>query len=766
MKLVQSLLITLLLLSGISGNTLRLRAQSTANADRPFNLFLPLVSSGNEAATTNTDFASDSPLLADEAFVEPEVSADNVTSSAVTAVTTLLPVAYTTTSGASGGQPFTNLHGQDQSGTQNDWNKYVEFTTPGTQNYLGYRSYTLPPAINPTAITAIQVKANYLGSVKSYQTWTWTLYNWSTNQWVKVGDNTGALAWQWKLFTFNAGGTLRNYVNATTREIRVRLQSNNTKDNMDLDYEAVLISYTTGANPTPTPTPTPTSVPGNWWKPTPGTSWQIQLQGTVDTSFNVQVYFIDLFDVPTTTITQLKQQGRKVVCYFSAGSWEDWRSDAAQFPASVKGNNLDGWPGEKWLDIRNLTALGPIMQARMNLAVSKGCNGVDPDNVDGYTNNTGFPLTAAHQLTYNRWLAQQAHARGLAIGLKNDLDQIGQLVNDFDWALNEQCFQYNECQTLLPFVTANKPVFGIEYTSNEQVFCPQANAWNFDFLKKNLDLKAWRLDCRTLGSAPTPTPTRPATTATPTPLPTATPTPTAGQPLGILIPLYNYPTWWDAATYLWDDVAAAQSRVPITAIINPNSGPDGGPPNSDYTQGLTTLRTAGVKMIGYVSTNYGNRDINLVKADIDLYATHYTLNGIFLDETANGADKLSYYTTLYQYIKSKSGLTQVVLNPGTQIVESYISQPAGDTAVIFENGSGWPGYVPDAYVRNYPAKRFAMLAYSVADTATMRSYVNLARARNVGYVYITNDGGANPWDTLPTYWAAFVDYVAQGNGIQ
>lgn len=132
----------------------------------------------------------------------------------------------------------------------------------------------------------------------------------------------------------------------------------------------------------------------------------------------------------------------------------------------------------------------------MDLAVSKGCDGVDPDNVDGYTNNTGFPLTGQQQLTYNRWLAQQAHARGLAIGLKNDLDQIGQLVNDFDWALNEQCFQYNECETLLPFVQAGKPVFGIEYSGNESVFCPQANGWNFDFLKKRLDLRAWRYACR------------------------------------------------------------------------------------------------------------------------------------------------------------------------------------------------------------------------------------------------------------------------------
>lgn len=748
MTKLTKLLIPLLTLLLLLGQVISTHAQATTNPDRPFNLFLPLISADEPATALELP-------IPDEAFVEAETGENAAPITAAATTTTLLPISYTTTNGADGGQPVTNLHIQDQAGTQNDWNKYLELQTPGSKKYIGYRSYRLPSSIASTTITAIQLKANYLGPLKSYQTWTWTLYNWTTKKWVKVGDNNSAAAWQWQLFTFNVGGTLRNYVNPAG-ELRVRLQSNNTKNDMDLDYEALIVSYNGSTNPTTTPTPTPsptlTSTPGTWWKPTPGTSWQIQLQGTVDTSFNVQVYFIDLFDVPPATITQLKQQGRKVVCYFSAGSWENWRSDAGQFPASVKGRNLEGWPGEKWLDIRNLAVLGPIMQARMNLAVSKGCDGVDPDNVDGYTNNTSFPLTAQHQLTYNRWLAQEAHARGLAIGLKNDLDQIPQLVGDFDWALNEQCFQYNECQTLLPFIAAGKPVFGIEYNGNEQVFCPKANAWNFDFLKKNLDLGAWRLDCRTIGTG-----------ATPTPTPTATATPNPSQPFSILIPLYNYPTWWDTATYLWDDVAAAQSRAPITAIINPNSGPDGGPPNSDYVQGLNTLRTAGVKMLGYVSTNYGNRDLNLVKAEIDLYAIHYNINGIFLDETASGVDKLNYYTTLYEYIKSKSGLTQVVLNPGTQIAESYLSQPAGDTAVIFENGSGWPGYVPDSYVQNYPTNRFAMLAYSVPTATTMRSYVDLARARNIGYVYVTNDGGANPWDTLPSYWNALVDYVAQLN---
>ena len=231
------------------------------------------------------------------------------------------------------------------------------------------------------------------------------------------------------------------------------------------------------------------------WQPTPGTSWQWQLSGTIDTAFDVQMYDIDLFDTPQSVIDELHGNGRIVICYFSAGSYEEWRSDAAAFPASVRGNPLDGWPGESWLDIRDLTTLGPIMQARLDLAGQKGCDGVEPDNVDGYANNSGFPLTTNDQLTYNSWLATEAHSRGLSIGLKNDLDQIPELLPYFDWALNEQCFQYDECDLLLPFIQAGKAVFGVEYEGQLADFCPQATANQFSWLLKDIDLGPAREAC-------------------------------------------------------------------------------------------------------------------------------------------------------------------------------------------------------------------------------------------------------------------------------
>jgi hypothetical protein len=246
----------------------------------------------------------------------------------------------------------------------------------------------------------------------------------------------------------------------------------------------------------PTPTVTPSAVArGPYWIPPVQTSWQWQLTSPVDTTVNVTMYDVDLFDNSATVVAGLHSQGHRVFCYVDAGTWENWRPDAGTFPAAVLGNG-NGWPGERWLDIRNLSALGPIMQARLDLCASKGFEGVEFDNIDGYTNSTGFALTAQNQITYNSWLADQAHQRGLSAGLKNDVDQVQALQPKFDWMLDEQCFEFDECATLLPFVQAGKAVFEVEYNLNTSQFCAQANAMNFNAMKKNVALDAPRTACR------------------------------------------------------------------------------------------------------------------------------------------------------------------------------------------------------------------------------------------------------------------------------
>jgi len=232
------------------------------------------------------------------------------------------------------------------------------------------------------------------------------------------------------------------------------------------------------------------------WMPELETSWQWQLQGPIDTSVDVEMYDVDAFDVAARTVGRLHEDGRAVICYVSAGSWERWRPDADRFPDEVLGRALDGWPGERWLDVRRIHLLAPIMKARMDRCVRKDFDGIELDNVDGFTNRTGFPLSAADQLRYDVWLANQAHRRGLSVALKNDVEQVEDLVTYFDYAVNEECFTYDECDLLTPFVDAGKAVFGVEYALEPDEFCPAANELGFNFLKKKLSLRAWRIACR------------------------------------------------------------------------------------------------------------------------------------------------------------------------------------------------------------------------------------------------------------------------------
>ncbi len=232
-------------------------------------------------------------------------------------------------------------------------------------------------------------------------------------------------------------------------------------------------------------------------------SWQWQLQGKVETNYNASLYDIDLFDTPKETIKQLRNKGVTVICYFSAGSWEDWRKDSNSFPKEAIGNSLEEWEGEKWLDIRN-SKVRNIMIKRIQLAKEKGCDGIEPDNVDGYINDTGFNLSYKDQINYNLFLAENAKKLNLLIGLKNDLEQIKELEPHFDFALNEQCHQFEECYYLQPFIDAQKPVLNAEYAKKyvenisgaRDKLCQQAKKEKINtlILPKELD-GSFRIEC-------------------------------------------------------------------------------------------------------------------------------------------------------------------------------------------------------------------------------------------------------------------------------
>jgi hypothetical protein len=256
---------------------------------------------------------------------------------------------------------------------------------------------------------------------------------------------------------------------------------------------------------------------GACWHPAVNARWQYQLQGvaayastgginvgisatpfTGGAAVHPTVFDIDLYvdesisgnntTLDTAAVNAIHAAGGKAICYISAGTWENWRVDANQFPASVLGSK-NGWPGEKWLDIRQTSVLLPIMEARVQKCRQAGFDGVEWDNVDGFSNRTGFPLTTNDQAVYDASLANLAHSYGLTVALKNDVEQLPDLAPYVDYAVNEQCQQYNECDGYTTYFTsAGKAVFQVEYKLSQSKFCAKANAANRNAITKTFDL--------------------------------------------------------------------------------------------------------------------------------------------------------------------------------------------------------------------------------------------------------------------------------------
>jgi hypothetical protein len=227
------------------------------------------------------------------------------------------------------------------------------------------------------------------------------------------------------------------------------------------------------------------------WHPAVRSSWTLELSQPPTAPYrHVAVYDVDGFDVSAATVAALHANGSKVVCYLSAGTYEDWRPDAASYPKAVLGNS-NGWPGERWVDIRELqkaaSTLRSIIDTRLRMCRSKGFDAADLDNMDAYTNASGFAVTAQDQLFFNETLANDAHRFGLSVLQKNDLEQIPVLRHYFDGAVNEQCNEYDECTTaqngaygLDQYVAAGKPVFQVEYNLAPANFCAADNANDFN----------------------------------------------------------------------------------------------------------------------------------------------------------------------------------------------------------------------------------------------------------------------------------------------
>ncbi len=240
------------------------------------------------------------------------------------------------------------------------------------------------------------------------------------------------------------------------------------------------------------------------WIPKPGTTYQIQYDGNYTDSVVADVYDIDMFDAPQGFIDKLHQEGRKVVCYISVGTWENWRPDAGTFPKSVIGNPDGGWKGERWLDVTKRQILEPIMTKRLQMCKAKHFDAVDPDNMDGYENHTGFTISYEQQLAYNTWVAREAHSLGLTADEKGDNDQVKDMSKVFDFAVTEECWKQGWCNEFAVYTARGALVIDVEYNVAPAVFtsktCANTAKYNENAMLKHLSLNAWIVTCPGAGS--------------------------------------------------------------------------------------------------------------------------------------------------------------------------------------------------------------------------------------------------------------------------
>lgn len=446
-------------------------------------------------------------------------------------LTTLSPTGIVDTVGTHVGSAGA-LTTRDQSATADDPALYVRLEGAG-EAYSGYRTYTLPAGVSPSTVTTITMLANFRGPIAARNAWTWSIYDWTNDTWVRLGTqdhcggDAGTEQWPcddlerapWKYLRYNAihspGATLADFVNGATREVRIGLEASSAGA-AKLDWETAEVYSNDGAS--------------TIWTPEVGTRWQWQLQGrpgTYDATGGIDVEVcqpsfgggpcvrpdvldFDLYVDPsiagrygwtleTAAVDAVHASGRHAIGYVTAGDAERWRPDYEQFVdfdrrcgGCLLGNPFSRrFPDEYWANFSpgkgRFSFMVQMLRARTDKVAAAGFDGIEYDIVDTYANGsryTGVHVAAETQLAYNRALAEMAHADGLSVALKNDGGQIPDLLPYFDYAINEECFQWDECGAYRAFIEAGKPVFQAEYRLPPEDFCPKANRWDFSSIVK------------------------------------------------------------------------------------------------------------------------------------------------------------------------------------------------------------------------------------------------------------------------------------------
>jgi hypothetical protein len=209
-----------------------------------------------------------------------------------------------------------------------------------------------------------------------------------------------------------------------------------------------------------------TSAEAAGWQPSlEQRRFDLQLAAPLNLVRRADILALGLFDTAPERLRPLRARGTATLCHVAAGLWENWRPDARDFPETALGRSPTGWPGERWLDVRD-PALRPLLERRLDLCRQRGFDGVLLARLDGHARDTGFAIRPEQQLAFNRWLAEAAHARGLAAGILGDLGQAAELAAAFDLLVADGCDAGDGCAAAArAFLASGKPVHLVAYTN-------------------------------------------------------------------------------------------------------------------------------------------------------------------------------------------------------------------------------------------------------------------------------------------------------------
>ena len=431
----------------------------------------------------------------------------------------------------------TALVTKDQSGTQNNPANYVQFGTPAGQQFTGYLSFIAPAGISLSQITSIQLMANVLAPQDRSDSWDYSIYNWQSAAYEHLGnqnhcggstglhtctdDSNSFQDWRWNQYNANGDATKSDYVNSSTREIRIQLASSNASSYEDVDWMLLALYTSTGS--------------GTIFYPPTNFRWQYQLSASAadGTSYSqtqgintsvcsvpytggscVSPMIIDFdfyedqsitgtnnFLYTTGAVNSLHSMGKRAIGYVDAGDAEQFRPDYQQYidfdnacGGCLIGKPFAGFHNEYMLNINNdkgqADFIRKMVSARTDRVAANGFDAVEYDILANYENKSGFTITDATQAAFNVSLSTIAHNHFLSVPLKSDVDQATEsaIQAAFDFVIDEQCNQYSQCGNYSAWQAAGKSILNVEYKLGASKFCPQDNSANINGIYKNYSL--------------------------------------------------------------------------------------------------------------------------------------------------------------------------------------------------------------------------------------------------------------------------------------